>query len=97
MIDWGHLGANQAVMPGQGKIERRGYVVDVYLNDRAYWREVPVEVWEYRLGEYRESKKWLGHLDSKVPGRSLEVWEVAWFSEAARRVPAMLWMRDPSP
>ncbi len=34
----------QAVMPGQGKVERRGRMVDVYLNDRAYWKDVPSEV-----------------------------------------------------
>ena len=48
--NWGHYGNNQAVMPGQGKVERRGDMVDVYLHDRAYWKDVPIEVWEYRLG-----------------------------------------------
>jgi len=83
---WGHYGANQAVMPGQGNIERRGEVVDVYLNDRAYWQNVPIEVWEYRLGGYQVLKKWLSYRESKVLGRGLEVSEVAWFSEAARRI-----------
>ena len=41
---WGHFGANQAVMPGQGNIKRRGQMVDVYLNERAYWKDVPSEV-----------------------------------------------------
>ena len=45
---WGHFGANKAVMPGQGKVKRRGEMVDVYLNNRAYWKDVPSEVWEYR-------------------------------------------------
>ena len=87
---WGHFGANQAVMPGQGKVERRGDVVDVYLNDRAYWRDVPVEVWEYRLGGYQVLKKWLSYRESKVLGRSLSVSEVSWWSEVACRVAAML-------
>lgn len=43
---WGRFGATQAVMPGQGKIERRRDAVDVYLNDRAYWGRWPVAVWE---------------------------------------------------
>ena len=49
---WGHLGPNQAVMPCKGKVVHRGEIVDVYLNDRAYWKVVPSEVWEYRLGGY---------------------------------------------
>ena len=87
---WGHFGANQAVMPGQGKVVRRGEMVDVYLNDRAYWRDVPIEVWEYRLGGYQVLKKWLSYRESKVLGRGLEVSEVAWWSEVARRVAALL-------
>ena len=83
---WGHFGANQAVMPGQGKVKRRGQMVDVYLNDRAYWKDVPIEVWEYRLGGYQVLKKWLSYRESKVLGRGLAVGEVAWWSEVARRV-----------
>ena len=49
---WGYLGSNRAVMPGQGKVERRGDMVDVYLNGNAYWRDVPLHVWSYRLGGY---------------------------------------------
>ncbi|MYF22703.1 MAG: hypothetical protein F4209_08125 [Chloroflexi bacterium] len=77
-------------MPGQGKVERRGDVVDVYLNDRAYWKDVPIVVWEYRLGGYLVLKKWLSYRESKVLGRGLSVSEVAWFSEAARRVASIL-------
>ena len=77
-------------MPGQGKLVRRGDVVDVYLNDNAYWRDVPIEVWEYRLGGYQVLKKWLSYRESKVLGRALEVGEVGWFSEVARRIAVVL-------
>ncbi len=87
--NWGHYGANQAVMPGQGNVKRRGQMVDVYLNDQAYWKDVPIEVWEYRLGGYQVLKKWLSYRESKVLGRGLEVSEVSWFSEVARRIWAM--------
>ncbi|MDE2868463.1 MAG: N-6 DNA methylase [Chloroflexota bacterium] len=87
---WGHFGANQAVMPGQGKIERRGNVVDVYLNDRAYWKDIPLEVWSYRLGGYQVLKKWPSYRESKVLGRALTFSEVAWFSEVARRTVSLL-------
>ena len=91
---WGHFGANQAVMPGQGKVKRRGDMVDVYLNNRAYWKDVPSEVWEYRLGGYQVLKKWLSYRESKVLGRALEVSEVAWFSEVARRVAGIVTERS---
>ena len=91
---WGHFGANQAVMPGQGRIERRGDMVDVYLNGNAYWRNIPLEVWNYRLGGYQVLKKWLSYRESKVLGRGLSVSEVAWFSEVARRVAALLSVMD---
>ena len=87
---WGHFGANQAVMPGQGKIERHGDMVDVYLNDHAYWRDVPIDVWDYRLGGYQVLKKWLSYRESKVLGRGLSVSEVSWWSEVARRVAHVL-------
>ena len=83
---WGHFGQNRAVMPGSGKVVRRRDVVDVYLNDKTYWANIPREVWEYRLGGYQVLKKWLSYRESKVLGRALRVGEVSWFSEAARRI-----------
>ncbi len=91
---WGHFGTNQAVMPGQGKINRRGDMVNVYLNDRAYWKDIPIEVWEYRLGGYQVLKKWLSYRESKVLGRGLSVSEVSWWSEVARRVSRILRTAD---
>ena len=87
---WGHFGANQAVMPGQGRVERRGQMVDVFLNDQAYWKDVPIEVWEYRLGGYQVLKKWLSYRESKVLGRRLSDQEVKWFSEVARRIACVM-------
>lgn len=105
---WGHFGAGQAVMPGQGRaVERacRGSerstlgaaaeslgetTYDIYLNDRAYWRNVPAKVWNYRLGGYQVLKKWLSYRERKVLGRVLTMEEVGYFSEVARRIGAML-------
>ena len=39
---------------------------DVYLNDRAYWRNVPAAVWHYKLGGYQVLKKWLSYREHKV-------------------------------
>ena len=105
---WGHFGAGEAVMPGQGRaIERPfteeeraalgdaaealgGRAYDVYLNGRAYWRNVPAAVWEYRLGGYQALKKWLSYRERKVLGRPLRADEVAQFRDTARRIAAIL-------
>ena len=34
---------------------------DIHLNDRAYWRNVPAAVWNYKLGGYQVLKKWLSY------------------------------------
>ena len=105
---WGHFGAGQAVMPGQGRIIERPYTpgereamgdgvsalgettFDVYLNERAYWRNVPANVWGYKLGGYQVLKKWLSYRERKVLGRSLRAEEAQHFVEVGRRVGAML-------
>ena len=63
---------------------------DIHLNDNAYWRNVPANVWNYRLGGYQVLKKWLSYRERKVLGRALKVEEVGYFSEVARRVGAIL-------
>ncbi len=45
---------------------------DVYLNERAHWRNVPVAVWNYQLGGYQVLKKWLSYREGKILGRSLK-------------------------
>ena len=63
---------------------------DVYLNDRAYWRNVPANVWSYKLGGYQVLKKWLSYRERKVLGRPLLPDEVQHFAEVGRRVSAIL-------
>ena len=63
---------------------------DIHLNDHAYWRNVPANVWNYRLGGYQVLKKWLSYRERKVLGRELRVEEVGYFSEVGRRISAML-------
>ena len=62
---------------------------DVYLNDRAFWRNVPAAVWAYKLGGYQVLKKWLSYRERGVLGRVLSPEEVLYFAEMARRVGAM--------
>ena len=63
---------------------------DVYLNDQAYWRNVPAAVWTYKLGGYQVLKKWLSYREQKVLGRPLQPAEVQHFTDTARRIAAIL-------
>ena len=64
--------------------------LDVYLNDRAFWRNVPAAIWDYKLGGYQVLKKWLSYRESDVLGRALTPEEVLYFAEMTRRVGGML-------
>ena len=64
--------------------------VDVYLNDRAFWRNVPASVWSYQLGGYQVLKKWLSYREREILGRPLTADEVQYFTDTARRIAAIL-------
>ena len=66
------------------------HTVDVYLNDVAYWRNVPEHVWNYTIGGYQVLKKWLSYRESKILQRSLRVEEARLFTELTRRIAALL-------
>ena len=68
----------------------RNTTFDVYLNNRAYWRNIPAAVWNYKLGGYQVLKKWLSYRERKVLGRSLLPEEVQHFTDTARRIAAIL-------
>ena len=63
---------------------------DIYLNDRAYWRNVPSAVWSYKLGGYQVLKKWLSYRERGVLGRPLRPEEVQHFTDTARRIAGIL-------
>ncbi len=67
---------------------------DIHLNDRAYWRNVPSNVWAYKLGGYQVLKKWLSYRESKVLARPLTWKEVHHFAKTARRIAAILNLVD---
>jgi hypothetical protein len=62
----------------------------VYLNDVAYWRNIPRRVWEYTIGGYQVIKKWLSYREYDLLGRSLTVDEVHEVTNIARRITAIL-------
>ena len=63
---------------------------DVYLNDRAYWRNIPAAVWTYKLGGYQVLKKWLSYRGFSVLQRPLLPEEIQYFADIARRIAAIL-------
>ncbi len=63
---------------------------DIYLNDRAYWHNVPAAVWRYKLGGYQVLKKWLSYRERNILGRPLRPEEVQHFTDTARRIAAIL-------
>jgi hypothetical protein len=63
---------------------------DIYLNDRAYWRNIPSRVWTYTMGGYPVLKKWLSYREQTVLGRPLSLDEARLFQSIARRIAALL-------
>jgi hypothetical protein len=103
---WGHAGKAGVCMPGKGRIEphevkskkqrqRLGPAsLDVFLNDVAYWSNIPESVWEYYIGGYQVIKKWLSYREKKVLGRGLKLEEAEYIGEMARRLSALILMQD---
>ena len=63
---------------------------DIHLNEHAVWRNVPAAVWHYKLGGYPVLKKWLSYRERRILERPLRPDEVQHFTNAARRIAAML-------
>ena len=64
--------------------------LDIYLNDRAFWRNVPLPVWTYKLGGYQVLKKWLSYRERGVLGRALRPEECWHFAAVGRRIGGIL-------
>ena len=67
---------------------------DIYLNENAFWRNVPAAVWTYKLGGYQVLKKWLSYRERGVLERALTPQEVLDLMKIARRIAAILTMRS---
>ncbi len=96
---WGFFGAKNAVMCGKGKtvpstVDPSGGL-DVYINDRVYWQNVPLDVWTMTIGGYPVVKKWLSYREFRVLGRPLLQEEISYITEVVRRLKALLLMREP--
>jgi hypothetical protein len=65
---------------------------DIYLNEVAYWRNIPAKVWGYYIGGYQVIKKWLSYRERGLLGRSLTMEEVREVTNMARRLAAIVLM-----
>jgi hypothetical protein len=65
---------------------------DVFLNEKAYWKNIPAAVWEYTLGGYQVIKKWLSYREKPLLGRSITKDEARHVTDMARRIAALLLM-----
>jgi len=64
--------------------------IDVHINDKTYWRNVPATVWDFSIGGYPVLKKWLSYRDQRVLNRALQVEELEEFQKIARRITTIL-------
>jgi Type ISP C-terminal specificity domain len=86
----GITAAERPALP-DGAIEILGeQTCDVWLNDRVYWRNIPLPVWEYTLGGYQVVKKWLSYCESELLRRPLRAEEARYITEMVRRIAAIL-------
>lgn len=107
---WGHAGQGGVTMPGKGRVHDRATTAaeaaeeaaaglgrathDIHLNATACWRHVPAPVWDYTLGGYQVLKKWLSYREQSLLGRALTLDEVKAFSDIARRIAALVLLRE---
>ncbi|PDV96769.1 type ISP restriction/modification enzyme [Candidatus Chloroploca asiatica] len=103
---WGYAGRGGITMPGKGRVVERaanegevnpalgsaagGTTLDIYLNDRVYWRNIPPTIWAYTIGGYQVLKKWLSYRERPLLGRSLSIDEAREVRDIARRIAAIL-------
>jgi len=84
-------GAEKQGIPAQKAFELLGErTFDIYLNDVAYWKNVPTKVWEYAIGGYQVIKKWLSYREAGLLGRSLTPDEAREVMNMARRIAAII-------
>ena len=86
--------ANESAALGEAAQTLGETTFDLYLNDRAYWRNLPAAVWSYKLGGYQVLKKWLSYRERAVLGRPMTPAEVQHFTDTARRIAAILLLME---
>ena len=67
-----------------------GTTCDIYLNETAYWKNIPRKVWDYTIGGYQVIKKWLSYRERDLLGRALTAEEITEVTNMARRIAAIV-------
>ena len=67
--------------------------LEVYLNDSAYWRNAPANVWDYYIGGYQVVKKWLSYREAGFLGRELRPEEAREVTNMVIRLAALVLLR----
>jgi hypothetical protein len=68
--------------------------LDIYLNNTAYWKNIPPAVWDYTIGGYQVIKKWLSYREQTLLGRPLSSDEVREVTAMARRIAALVMLQE---
>ncbi len=63
--------------------------LDVFLNAKTYWRNVPAAVWDFTIGGYQVVKKWLSYRERPILGRPIGVAEARHLRDTVRRLAAL--------
>ena len=64
---------------------------DLFINDDAFFANVPEAVWGYQLGGYPVLKKWLGYRQAnRIGDRPLTDADRRWFRSMMQRIAALL-------
>ncbi|WP_292532499.1 type ISP restriction/modification enzyme [Methylocystis sp.] len=85
------FGADEAPLDGWGEGVWGDQTGDLYINDEAFFANVPEAVWTYQLGGYPVLKKWLGYRQAdRRDDKPLIDDERKWFRQIVQRVAALL-------
>jgi predicted helicase len=101
---WGSFGKAGVTMPGKGRVEPTALRqaqgernndeppdgLNIFLNDNAYWQNVPQATWDFTIGGYQVMKKWLSYREERVLGRALLLDEIEEVTHMARRLTALV-------
>jgi len=85
------LALSPSPSPASGVGER---TLDVYLNNTAYWKNIPPAVWDYTIGGYQVIKKWLSYREQLLLGRAMTGDEVREVTAMARRIAALIVLQE---
>ena len=66
---------------------------DIYLNDIAFWQNVPANVYDYTIGGYQVIKKWLSYRELTMLGRALTPAEAREVRDMVRRIAALIFLQ----